>query len=70
MPNQVDARGLSCPEPVLLTRKLLNQLNSGNAVVTLDNHTARENVTRTAESMGWTVTVEESGTDFILHLSK
>lgn len=70
MLKTVDVRGLSCPEPVILTRQLLNQTASGNIQVLVDNHTARENVTRAAENMGWQVVVEQQGADIILNLSK
>ena len=70
MSQTIDARGLSCPEPVVLTRRLLDQINEGEIEVTVDNHTARENVIRVAESMGWSVMVEEKGTEFILRLTK
>ncbi|WP_066638570.1 sulfurtransferase TusA family protein [Desulfolucanica intricata] len=69
MLKTVDARGLSCPEPVILTRQLLSQTTEGNVQVIVDNNTAKENVTRTAESMGWKVVVQQD-TDIILNLSK
>ncbi|HBN95380.1 MAG TPA: preprotein translocase subunit TatB, partial [Firmicutes bacterium] len=36
--NTVDARGRSCPEPVVLTRKALEQFPTGVQVI-LDNTT-------------------------------
>ena len=42
----VDARGLSCPQPVLMT---LDQIKSGNdneITVLVDNEASRENVTK------------------------
>ena len=55
----VDARGLSCPEPALLTRQALQKLNKGTIEVLVDTGTARENVSRIAENLGWVVTIEE-----------
>ena len=52
MPTTVDARGLSCPQPVIMT---LNEIKNGNdkeIVVLVDTDTSRENVTRAAESQG------------------
>ena len=43
----LDARGLSCPEPVIMTRKAMATGESAYQVV-VDNPTARENVTRYA----------------------
>lgn len=70
MLKTIDARGLSCPEPVMLTRQLLSQTTKGKVQVLVDNNTAKENVTRIAESMGWQVVVQQQDTDIILNLSK
>jgi len=55
----IDARGLSCPQPVVLTKKALED----NARVTtiVDNETALENVKRLAGKFGCAVTVEPKG---------
>jgi hypothetical protein len=36
----------------------------------VNNNTAKENVTRVAESMGWQVVVQQQDADIILNLSK
>ena len=65
----VDARGLSCPEPVIRTK---NALASGEKAYTVmvDNVTARENVSRFAMHQGYQVAWKEDGEDFILTLEK
>jgi len=65
----VDARGLSCPQPVILTAAALK---SGEAeyTVVVDAATPKENVTRYAESQGYTVSVEEKDGEFTLTLKK
>ncbi len=65
----IDARGLSCPEPVVMTR---NALASGadNYEVLVDAVAARENVTRFAQNQGYKVTVAESDGEYTLSLSK
>jgi TusA-related sulfurtransferase len=55
----VDARGLSCPQPAMLTRRALQTFNEGTIEVLVDSGTARENVTRLAEKAGRAVTIEE-----------
>ena len=55
----VDARGLSCPEPVVLTLEAISKQRSGSLVVLVDACTAKENVSRLAEKNGWAVTIEE-----------
>jgi TusA-related sulfurtransferase len=52
MAATVDARGLSCPQPVLMT---LNEIKSGQdseIIVLVDTDTSKENVTRAAASQG------------------
>jgi tRNA 2-thiouridine synthesizing protein A len=63
MAKTVDARGLSCPQPVLMT---LDEIKAGNAdeiIVMVDSDTSKENVCRATVSRGWTVAdiSEESG---------
>ncbi|MBQ7577791.1 MAG: sulfurtransferase TusA family protein [Synergistaceae bacterium] len=55
----VNAKGLSCPQPVLETRKAISGLESGVVVVLVDTATSRNNVTRFAENKGWRVNVSE-----------
>lgn len=67
--KQLDARGLSCPEPVILIRKAMQ---SGEAAyeMMVDNHAAKENVTRYAEHQGYTVTVRQEGSEYTLTMRK
>jgi tRNA 2-thiouridine synthesizing protein A len=55
----VDTRGLSCPEPVMLTHQALQKLEKGTIEVLVDTGTARENVFRLAKNSGWEVNLEE-----------
>jgi tRNA 2-thiouridine synthesizing protein A len=55
----VDARGLSCPQPVMQTRQAINELTKGTVEVLVDSGTARDNVSRLGKKSGWAVTVEE-----------
>ncbi len=59
MTETIDARGLACPQPVILTRKAL--LKSDQVITVVDNAAARHNVSRMAEKEGCTVGVEENG---------
>ena len=70
MSNLVDCRGLSCPEPVMLSRQALQSASGDNVIVIVSNAVARDNVTRSSKSMGWQVSVTEEGEDFRLTLSK
>lgn len=65
----VDARGLSCPQPVLLTKKALAS-NEKAYEVLVDNATAKENVTRFAANSGYSVSVAEKDEEYVLTLTK
>ena len=69
MAHTVDARGLSCPQPVILTR---NAIKAGDfpIEVLVETVTSRENVRRAAEKLGCTVQVEEMEDEFKLTLTK
>ena len=55
----VDVRGLSCPQPPMLTRQVIQKMDKGTVEVLVDSGTAKENVSRMAKGMGWAVTIEE-----------
>jgi TusA-related sulfurtransferase len=57
--NVVDTSGLSCPQPVIMTRQAMQQVRQGKIVVWVDTGTSRDNVRRMAERAGWRVSVAE-----------
>ena len=65
----VDARGLSCPMPVLLVQKAIKS-NENRYEVLIDDVTPRENVKRFAESQGFTVEIEENDDEYKLILTR
>jgi tRNA 2-thiouridine synthesizing protein A len=67
---EVDVRGLSCPIPVIKTKKALEETSEKQVLVIADNATARDNVTRLAKSKNCTVSVEQKGEDFYLTIIK
>jgi TusA-related sulfurtransferase len=67
----VDARGLSCPMPVMLARKALLEAGNGTVEVRVDNETPRDNVARLAEREGWKVEIRgRTGGEFLLVLTR
>lgn len=60
MSGMVDARGLSCPQPVLMTMDEMKKVGKGEIVILVDTDTSRENVSRAATSHGWQVKSVES----------
>ena len=71
MESVVDARGLLCPEPVLLVKKEMVRLGGKGKIRVLANSgAAKENISRLAKSQGWQVTVSQNQGEFVLILSK
>ncbi len=65
----VDARGLSCPQPVILARRAIQQ-GSFPIEVWVDTATSRDNVTRAAEKLGCSVQTNQVEGEFILTLTR
>ncbi len=64
----IDARGLACPQPVLLTRKGLSE--SGQVTTVVDNETAQQNVARMAEKAGCQVQIEKHEDGIYLNITR
>ena len=65
----VDARGLSCPTPVLMTQKAMKSKEDYYEVM-VDAQAPLENVTRFAQSQGYKVEVEDMGGEYLLRISR
>lgn len=50
---EVNAVGLVCPVPVIMTKKALNTIEEGEVSVLVDNETAKENLEKLAKEMGY-----------------
>lgn len=70
MEKTVDARGLSCPEPVFLTKQMMDEYGQGSFVVLVDNQSACFNVSRFCKTNGWKADIEVLGEDFKITVSK
>ena len=55
MATTVDARGLSCPQPVIMTLDEIKKGSDKEIIILVDTDTSKENVTRAAESQGYKV---------------
>jgi len=69
MAKTVDARGFSCPQPVIMARKAIKD-GAFPIEVLVETVTSRENVRRASEKEGCQVTVTEMGDEFKLTLTK
>ena len=66
----IDCRGLSCPQPVIETKKTLEGMSEGIIEVIVDNVAAKENVSRFAGNQGCSVAVKEKGGNFHITIKK
>ncbi|MFC1461209.1 sulfurtransferase TusA family protein [Verrucomicrobiota bacterium] len=70
MSEIVDARGLSCPVPVIKTKAAIETTTSNEIVVLVDEEVAKENVSRLAGSLGCKVEVTQDAEEFKLVIQK
>ena len=66
----VDARGLSCPMPVLMVQREVKKNAPDTLEVLVDNMTAVGNITRFAMSQKYSVKTEEIDGEYKMILSK
>jgi tRNA 2-thiouridine synthesizing protein A len=66
---EVDVRGFSCPIPVVRTRKAIKENPEEEIKVLVESAVSKENVSRLAESEGYTTRIEEVEDGYILVLS-
>ena len=70
MIDRIDARGFSCPQPVVLTRNKMKQMGQGTFEVIVETGTSRDNISRLAKNEGWDIEVIGQGSEFLLTLKK
>ena len=70
MENLVDARGMSCPKPVICTKKALEEIKSGVLTTIVDNDIAKDNVIRLANSFDYPVEVEKKEENYYIRIKK
>lgn len=66
---EVDARGLSCPEPVMRTKNALAGA-PGELTVLVDNNVAKENVIKLLWSEGYRVDLKVEDEDIFVYAEK
>jgi len=67
----VDAGGLSCPQPVLMTLDKIKEIQKGEIIVKVDTDTSKENVSRAAVSQGWDVAdIQKDGEGYQITIKK
>jgi tRNA 2-thiouridine synthesizing protein A len=66
---EVDVRGFSCPIPVVRTRKAMEQNPKEILTVLVETAISKENVSRLAESQGYSVKIDEVSGEYRLTLT-
>ncbi|MCX7857094.1 MAG: sulfurtransferase TusA family protein [Deltaproteobacteria bacterium] len=71
MSTVLDLRGLSCPQPVILTIEEIKKLKQGEICILVDTDTSKENVSRAVISHGWTIkSIEPEGVGYKIIIIK
>lgn len=66
---KVDARGLSCPQPVVLVDRTIADGHTDLEIL-VDNEVARENVSRLLGRRGLKADIRQDGSDIIIQTAK
>ena len=69
MSDTIDARGLSCPQPVIMTQKAIKEGKKTFSVL-VNSVVSRENVERCVSQNKLKSQVREEGEDFIIDVSE
>jgi len=67
---KINAKGLACPQPVVLTKNALDDIEEGIIEVTVDNEPASENVARLARNSRCNVEIRKEGKNYIVRIKK
>ncbi|MBM4272025.1 MAG: SirA family protein [Deltaproteobacteria bacterium] len=67
--KKVDARGLSCPQPVILASRAIAEGYDSFTVI-VDNEVARENILRLTKNKGLKAEIRKEGNDTVILVEK
>jgi TusA-related sulfurtransferase len=65
----LDVRGLSCPEPVIRTKRMLDHVVADTLTVLADSYVAAENIRRLVTNAGLTCSATEEDGEFLITIS-
>lgn len=63
--ERIDARGVSCPQPVLMTKKAVEK-GPDKIEVLVDNNTAKNNVSRFLTNQGYKLEYKNEDEDILI----
>ncbi|HSQ88227.1 sulfurtransferase TusA family protein [Romboutsia sp.] len=67
--SKIDVRGMSCPQPVLMTKNAI-QSNPESVQIIADDNTAVNNISRFLEYEGYKYEIKEMDEDYIISAKK
>jgi len=70
MVKEVDVRGLSCPLPVIKTKKALEEKDDEPILVLIDTEVSVENISRLIKSVGQNFKIEKKGDSYHLLIER
>ncbi len=70
MTEFIDAMGQACPKPVIMTKKVLDQMAEGSTETKVDNEVSVNNLLKLAESMGIEASSREEDGAFFVTMHK
>jgi len=63
--ERIDARGVSCPQPVLMAKNAVEKSPQGIGIL-VDNNTAKNNVSRFLTNKGYKLEYRNEGEDTLI----
>ena len=70
MGKVVDARGLTCPQPVIMTKKAMEEPGGEELTTIVNQMVALENVSKLAQSQGYEFEVKQEDDDYYIHMTR
>jgi tRNA 2-thiouridine synthesizing protein A len=71
MSKVLDARGLSCPQPVMMALEEIKAGETDEITIMVDTDTAKENVSRAVKSQGWSIgDIQAEGGSYSITIKK
>ena len=63
--EKIDVRGMSCPQPVLMTKNAIEKHPEGLDIL-VDNNTAKNNITRFLNNLGYNLKYRQEDEDTLI----
>lgn len=67
--ERIDVRGMSCPQPVLMTKNAIQKHPEGIEII-VDNNTAKNNINRFLKNSGYKVEFKNMDDDTLIIAEK